>query len=315
MKSFTSLTTEAELKKKFARDVRDRNIDQKFLYINRQGLKYYYDAVEQDKQGNHPSQKEYFESLKRNIKKDEKIAVVSLGCGNASTEKYALEHLHKNGYDIIYVGVDISHGMVQEAERNLKKIEIEKYFVVTDILTERFKEEIMQITNNCDHKFFSFIGGTLGNVNQTNIADTLCNLLSTDDIILIDVRIRINTTLEDDLKIFNRYSQFLDNNYTPFIFHPLENIGVPKRSGNLKLKMEKENSVGALLFIFYFQFSEKVIIQLEGEYVHFLPDEEIKLLTIRAYHPKTLKSFFQEHKFHFIDSTINNNRGQFVFKR
>lgn len=308
-----------ELEKAFEQGVRDRYIDQKFLYIDKEGADNYYNAAKKDREPSSSvnlSSEDYFNFLKDHIHIGQKIALISLGCGNASLEKLSIKKLVEEGYDIMYVGIDISKPMLHLAQENLAEIDIEKHFIETDFFSESFKEEIVYLTEGCNTRIFAFIGGTLGNVNQTNIADTLYNLLSKEDVLWIDVRIRPDTSLESNMLLFNRYASFLDNpNQVRFIFHPMSMINVPLSSGKINLVTIHEKTVGALLFRFYFKFDQKVIINLHGERIHFLPDEEIKLQNIRVYHPETLISFFKEHEFRFVDMQIKNGRGEFIFRK
>lgn len=307
-----------DLEKAFEQGVRDRYIDQKFLYTDEEGANNYYVVANKNNASlvANLSSDNYFDSLKTHISLNQKIALISLGCGNASIEKLSVQKLVEEGYCITYIGIDISKPMLHMAQKNLSDIDIEKHFIETDFFDESFKQEIVALTTECDVRVFAFVGGTLGNVNQTNIADTLYNLVSEKDILWIDVLIRPDTSLESNMKLFNRYASFLNNSDRQnFYFHPMALIGVPLSSGKINLVTIHEKTVGTLLFRFYFKFEQKVVIDLHGERVHFLPNEEIKLQNIRAYHPETLINFFKEHEFQFVDMQITNNIGKFIFRK
>ena len=86
------------------------------------------------------------------------------------------------------------------------------------------------------------------------------------------------------------------------------------------LKTSKEEALWTLLFTFYFLFTKKTIISFRGEIIHFLPNEKIDLLSIRAYHSKTLINFFKEHNFKFIKTNDNKisdelTKSQFLFSK
>lgn len=285
----------------FARDIRDRHLDQKFLYTDPESALQYYRVLEEKKKKMATQDftgDEYFTFLKDRLTKDERIAIISLGCGNSEREKKILKELKENGYDFIYVAVDSSHPMLEMSEKELADLSIEKWFIEMDMTDNSFKDKIVELTKDYPKRIFSFLGGTLGNVNQTNIADVLYNILSHGDLLWLEVGARLDMTTESDLRLFNRYASYLQNDQVmSFYFHPLAKIGVPYDTGKMNLKTQQERSVGALLFTYYFTFGKKFVIELDRETIHFLPNEEIELQNNRVYHPETLISFFEEHEF------------------
>ena len=319
MKKIISYISDAGLEKKFMHCVRDRHIEQKFLYTDKSGAAQYYKILEAKKRK--MGKKSYgveddYILLSQIIRKNEKVAIISLGCGNSERERRILEKLHKEGYNFIYIGVDSSKPMLKMAEETLKDLNIEKQFVVSDIANENFKDDISQLTKKYPKKIFAFLGGTLGNVNQTNIADVLYDTLSEEDILWLEVAIRSNIDMETDMKVFNRYASYLGNKeIMDFYFHPLAQIGVPRSTGNIILKSFQERSVGALHFTYSFNIKKKVVVTHKGETLHLLPGEEIELQNNRVYHPKTLINFFSEHDFTLIDKCIGKVFGQMLFKK
>jgi hypothetical protein len=317
MNKIISYISDTELENEFYRDVRDRYIDQKFLYQGEDSVDGYYNLehehVEEVEGGSDYS--EYTKVIEKLLVKNTRSAFISLGCGNASIEKNALKQALSNGYSITYVGVDTSLGMLEEAKKNLEDLPIDKVFLQIDMIDDRFKEKIAAATQECDNRIFAFIGGTLANVNQTNIADSMYNILEKNDYLWVDVRIRPDTNMETNMKIFNRYERYVYDGTERWWFIPLEKIGVPFTSGKMNMKMVYEHSVGALHFMFYFTFTEKVVVHVDGNTIHFLPNEEVKLQTIRVYHPETLKNFFKEHEFNLVLQEIDGEDGQFIFKK
>ena len=317
MNKVLKLVSEEELKSEFAQDVRQRYIEQRFLYVVPCGAKKYYQAHD-IKPGQevveNPATEYYYHFLINHITKNEKIAFVSLGCGNSFAEKIALKKLSKEKYNVAYIGVDIAEPMLEMAEKNLEEIDIEKRFIQADILTDHFRDTIRETTSDCSKRIYAFFGGTIGNVNQTDIADTMYNIMLPEDLLWIDVRIRAEKTMESELKFFNRYTEFLTNHQSKFIFNPLNQIGVPIESGSLNLRTENEESVGALMFNFYFRFDTKVVVELNNSTVHFLPNEEVLLHTIRVYHPDTFAKFFNGHELDLVALEVRDGRGQFLFR-
>lgn len=317
MTEYLSYVSEEDLKQEFYRNVQDRYIDQKFLYLDKTSVEEYYHAS--SKQKNNERMKagvyDYYGVFKKNLNKKQKAAIISLGCGNARAEKRSLRKLSEENYDITYIGVDISKKMLDEAEQNLAEIPFNKIFLRIDITNNNFKEVINKATKDCGGRIYTFFGGTLSNVNQTLIADSLYNTLKKDDRLWFDIRVRPDTTMEANMKLFNRYTKYLSDGTEKMCFRPLEKIGVPFDAGKMNVKMTYETSVGALLFTFYFTFKKKIIVNINKNRIHFLPNEEVKLLNIRTYDPETLITFFKEHEFKFLHKMIKAGRGQFVFKK
>lgn len=318
MEKIISYVSNKELEKEFTKDVRMRNVNQKFFYLDEISAESYYKTTYKDRK--HLKEKftgqEYFKFLKNKINPKEKNVFISLGCGNSTPEKDTLKELFKNNFHLNYIGIDISKIMLDMAKNTLRDIRLKKKFVCVDFSEDTFIREIGNLTKEHNKKIAAFVGGTIGNVNQTNIADILFNVLSKGDLLWIEVLTRPDLSMESDMKIFNMYAAYLeDKDEVEFFFHPLKKIGIPFSSGKLNLKTTKEKSVGALLFTFCFTFKEKVVINTHNEIIHLLPDEEIELLGIRVYQPDTLISFFEEHGFTLIDRQAKGNYEQIMFKK
>ena len=319
MEKIISYISDTGLKKKFMHCVRDRQIEQKFLYTAKSGATQYYEILKakQRKMGNKIyGVEDDYTLLSQVIRKDEEVAIISLGCGNSEREREILKKLHNEGYNFIYIGVDSSKPMLKMAEKTLKDLDIEKQFVASDIANENFKDDISRLTKKYPKKIFAFLGGTLGNVNQTNIADVLYDTLSEGDILWLEVVTRSDANMETDMKMFNRYASYLTNEeIMNFYFHPLAQIGVSRSAGKIILKSFQEKSVGALHFTYSFNIKKKVVVTHKRETIHLLPREEIELQNNRVYHPKTLINFFSEHDFTLIDKCIGEVWGQMMFRK
>jgi len=102
-----------------------------------------------------------------------------------------------------------------------------------------------------------------------------------------------------------------------WLLGPLRSVGIDPNCGVLNLEMLKEKSVGAILLNFFFLFNKKVVIKARNEVIHFLPEERLDLLNIRAYYPDTLNNFFKEHGFRLVQSKINQNirHGFFIYQK
>lgn len=319
MTPINSLVSDLELDKEMIDCLKNRGLEQKFLYLD-YGAKFYYEAY------NKPSSpspvdflaESYYELVAKQFKKKQNIALISLGCGDASSEKIMLKKLKQEGYTFTYFGVDSSRQMLDLAVKNLAELKVENQFLCADIVSEDFCDEISQITDKYDCRAFLFLGGTISNVNQTNIIDSLYNVLKKNDLLFLDIRIRNSLDTSEDLQLFNFYSRYLhDKEMTQWLFSPLCSVGIDPSCGTLNLEMVKEKSIGAILFKFFFLFNKKFVIKLRNDVIHFLPEEKVELLHIRAYYPEDLNTFFKEHNFKLVQSLTNKEirDGFFVYQK
>ncbi|MCA9459553.1 MAG: L-histidine N(alpha)-methyltransferase [Nanoarchaeota archaeon] len=260
--------------------------------------------------------KNYYSFLKKFIKKGEKIAIISLGCGNGEGEKVILEDLYRDGYTINYYGVDSSMSMIKLASKNLNKNSYPKSFICADFASENFRRDFELLVSNYDKRIFVFLGNTLGNVQQDYMADTLRNMLKSDDILWLDVVNRPDNLESTAGKNFERYSKFLNNpDFINFFKYPLDKLNIPFENGELLIEMRRENSLNALLFTFDFLINKKTEVEIDGEIVTLLPDDTIELINVRDYDVKSLIAFFESRHFKFQDKFSKNNKAEVVFKK
>ena len=319
MDSINSLISDLELDKSLIDCLKNRDLEQKFFYTE-EGADLYYGSYDHSAKSVPVdfSSPEYYDLITKELKKKQRIALVSLGCGDASSEKPLLKELKKDGYNFTYFAVDISRQMLDLAVSNLMNLGIDTQYLCADIMSKDFREEIIQLTADFDCRVFLFLGNTISNVNQTNIVDSLYSMLKKDDLLFLDLRIRRSLDNSEDLELFNFYSQYLqDPKKIKWLLGPLRSVGIDPNCGVLNLEMLKEKSVGAILLNFFFLFNKKVVIKARNEVIHFLPEERLDLLNIRAYYPDTLNNFFKEHGFRLVQSKINQNirHGFFIYQK
>ena len=317
-KRIFSLITDLKLEQDLANNIRRRSLDQKFLYIGENVAEAYYEII--NPSGNYTqgfSPKDSYEFIKKQLNINQKTAIISLGCGDASPEAFLLKHLAKDGYNIDYFGIDISRSMLVKAEKVLVDCDIKKNIIHADISQENFKNELQVLTRDFDKRIFAFLGATFGNNNQTEITDILFNILGKNDILWLDVAVRASLSKIDDMKVFSRYLNWLKNDeiVKNFFYRSLKAIGIPFDSGEFHLTTSEEPSIGALLSTYSFLLKKKVKINLLGEDIHLLPNENVPVLNIRAYHAETLIEFFKGHNFKLIDKQFKGRWGQFIFTK
>ncbi len=317
-----ALVSDLELEKWLIDNLKDRRMFQKYLYLWDSAVDYYkaYSDGQID-----PNAVSHFDFIWKHMNKNKRLAIISLGCGDASQEKELLVELKKSWFDFTYFWVDISRKMLNLAIKNLEDLDIEKRFVLADTMSEHFRQEISGMTKNYDSRFFCFLWRTFCNTNQTNSTDSFYNLLNKEDYLWFDVYTRDNDDSQTNLKIFNRYNEYILNPENKkkinFQFSVLKWLWVKQSDGKFVLEMKKEPSIGTLVFSFSYLFSKKVIISFRNEKVHILPWESVELYDIRNYYAPKLLDFFKQHDFkkvdHFSKSYLWDwlKHSQFLFKK
>lgn len=326
-------TSDSTLDNELLQLIKKREIDQKYLYMW-EWANCYYNAywrwkIEESKDSsesnNHNYTKlSYLEFLQENIfskNKNKKWVLISLWCGNWYQEKNMLEILCKKWENIDYIWVDCSKSMLKMAQENLSEIKMKKKFVYSDFISQEFANEIELETAWYDYKIFAFLWCTFWNPNQTSITDSLYNMLWPNDFLLLDLASREASDSNMKLKLFERYSQFLEiKDFNNFRFTPLKRLWIDMNSWKMVLKTSSEESIWSYAFKFVFKFTVRTVIKYKKEKIHFLPWEEFKLLTIRNYDLDKVRKFFSDHDFYEVTlETAQANWWlsvtQFLFKR
>lgn len=302
-------------------DIKNRAIEQKQLYLENGANKYYNSTANKIPRPHSSigfSNDEYADFIYEHClgNKQHKVAITSLACGNCSKEKRLIERMSNDAYDFIFMGMDSSKSMLQIAEETLHDTHGNIRLICSDFSSPSFRQEVSRLIKEYDQRIFFFLGSTIGNISLTNIADTLSNTLEKGDMLLLDVITRPDESQESDVKIFQKYASYLDiPELVTFYFNPLERIGVPFENGEMTLQMFKEESTGALRFEFGFLFKVKTRLNFREENITILPGENITINTIRVYDPNKFLSFFTEHDFQPIASTVKNNKMIFLLEK
>jgi hypothetical protein len=196
---------------------------------------------------------------------------------------------------------------------------------LADTMSEHFRQEITTITKDFDSRFFCFLWRTFCNTNQTNSTDSFYNLLWKEDFFWFDVYTRENDDSQTNLKIFNRYNEYISDDKNKkkvdFQFSVLKWLWVKASDGRFVLEMKKEAIIGTLVFSFLYLFTKKAIISFRNETIHLLPWENIELYDIRNYYTPKLLDFFSEHSFENVDHYSSKYlwdwlyHSQFLFKK
>lgn len=319
MEQVYNLISDGELIEELSANVRNRNLEQKFLYLS-QGASLY----NQNKQDN----KEVIGGLskfiehtdicefgkKHNISSPTRTAFISLWCGNAIYEKNLFQNVWHTG--ISYFGVDSSREMLFAASESLAAIDIEKHYICSDFGSNIFRREIGYLTRGFDRRIFTFFSNTFWNINQTNIIDILYNILDPWEMIWLDVCIRKWLSAKDDLEMFNIYKDHLKNPESlRFFANILDEIWIPLENWEFWIQSVLEPWLNAIRLQIYFAFKERTIISIRWDMITILPGEKLKILDIYLYDVEWLIKFFEGHNFILVDQQIKELSGQFIFKR
>lgn len=316
MAKIYNLDSDSSILDELSSCIRNREINQKFLYINNWAKLYYKEKTSNQVYNKETlTNKDFLDFFEKNqLHYDGKSTMISLWCWNSATEAYLYRNFDLS--NIKFLWVDSSESMLLESVKNFKDLDIDKQFMKADFSTREFRLELSQLTKWKWNRIFVFLSNTFWNISHTNIIDILWNLLHKWEQIWLDVRVRKWLTVQDDLKISEVFSQDLEReDFQNILVNVFHDYGVPKENLKLKMKTIKTHTLWALKFIFSYKFLKKSHVNIKWEKLILLPDEEVKVQQIYAYDPEWLCNFFKEHWFKVIDSHTKGYRGQFLFEK
>lgn len=320
MERIYNLISDWALSDEFLRNLRNRRLEQKFLYLE-EGSRLYYDLMDVGSEyGNHnniysaESLKSIFDNIPTTAGKD--TAFISLWAWNSEKEHTLFSSLSPEELkSITYFAVDSSREMLQLSIDRLSDLpDLNKVFLCSDFSTQDFRIELTQMTKEYKNRIFAFFSNTFGNIAQTSIIDILYNLLNPWEIIRLDVRLRKWLKAKDDLETSEAYQQYLQL-YQDFFLVPFTKLGISKESWVFSIITHKEELLNSLKFNVSFSFNEKTRIEYKSDVVTILPHEKIYILWIRHYDPMGLIHFFEEHGFRTIEERLGETRWHFLFQR
>ncbi len=317
--SVYNIISDSDITSEVSKCLRNRVLDQKFLY-DWNAAELYYKFYEEDPLFTHENRHndeldiKWF-WIKNCFKQWEKSCLISLWCWNSHIEKDLFENLDQERYSLDYIWVDLSKDMLKLSEKQLSHLNINKKLICADFSSEKFIDEIYRITKKYDKRIFTFFSNTFGNINHTNIIDLLYNILESGEQIWLDVRLRKWNTAKDDMEIFNIHK--LNNNKSTLekiLWSVFVKNGISLENWYFSKVLKKEDSVNALKLEFYFNITKKVVTSLKWQ-ITLLPGERIRCQQIYYHNPEQLINFFKEHNFKLIDKEIKEHRWQFLFEK
>lgn len=314
MEQIYTLDSDSSLLDQLAEWIRNRSIDQKFMYQWKWADLYYEDISDNTVYtSSELTNEDFLKFYKKNLSNDSFL--VSLWCWASHTEKFLIES--KNNENFTYIWVDSSKEMLESSISNMKDLDINKTFLNADFSSKSFREELFQLSRHTqDNRTFVFFSNTFWNIKHTNIIDILWNLLSSWEKIWMDVRIRKGTTIKDDIELSNLVNKNLFRKETnEFLYDICNRLSIPKENIKISTKIHTEKFISALRFEIYYEFLQKTEIILKWEKYFILPGEQLKALQIYSFDPSGLEIFFEEHGFKLIDKQTKGYRWQFLFEK
>lgn len=312
--------SDSDIDKELSTSLKNRSIDQKFIYVW-DGAETFYSAFSQKNKHSQDFNAKVFKEIVSLVKPNKKNVIISLWCWNGFQEEVLLSDLEESEYNFDYIWVDYSREMIDLADENLKDIKLDKTYVCADFAKNDFRGKINLLTEEYDSRFFVLLWYTFGNPSQTLISDSLYNILWEDDYLIMDCLTRDENKDSTTLALFERYSKFLnDENIANFRFTSLRRLWFLKEKWRFILKTHNEESLWSVVFSYYFECNNRVVITFMWEKYHVLPWEEIYVYSIRNYNLKRLEKFMEAHELNQIHKRqyeINEflTRTLFLFKR
>jgi len=172
--------TDKDFQEELLKGLKQRVLDQKFLYTQ-EGAQIYYELTDQkykekeeytgrfmDKSirkfiptDNRPSllSNQHFltDFIKTHSCRDSPCCIISLGCGDARQEALLLTHLSQTQKPTAYFAIDSSKSSLELAQKKLENINIPKTFIHADFTTQACKHAIEQHTQDYPVKVFSLL--------------------------------------------------------------------------------------------------------------------------------------------------------------
>lgn len=251
--------------------------------------------------------------------RNQKLAFVSLGCGDAGAEKPLLRQAAQDGLSVAYFGVDSSRAMLTLAERTLAAENFARLFLLADFSTEAFRQTLTDLAALCEVRLYAMLGGTFGNFDQAVIAGILQKTLAEGDYAYLDI-VPLYGVPERDQTLRARLLQ-LPQNMPLFFTHLLKWLDISPAAGELYGVETPDPDLKAWRYAYFFRPHQAFTFTCLGEHIHLEEDESLELLNVRAYDPTALKTFMGTYDFDFVAEYVPDAGGlahlwqRFLFRK
>ena len=243
---------------------------------------------------------------------DQRIAFVSLGCGNAGPERPLLHTAYAEGRDVAYFGVDSSRAMLELAQRTLADEHFPRTFVLADFTRPDFVEQWQTLVRphqrphqrphlaGFDAQFYALLGGTFGNFEQDVLAEVLARIVPEGHYLYLDVVPQYETAAQN-AQLRDRLIR-LPQNLSRFFENLLAKLDLDQTCGELATEEIDETATGALRYVVQFHVHAALDFPCFGGVVHLNPGESIELMNVRTYKPTVLRQFLAQWGFRHVDT-------------
>ncbi len=184
-----------------------------------------------------------------NLQRDAKVDIISLGPGDGEIDKYLLHHFNSSCVVKNYYPLDISFDLLQTATLEIITTNwLQKTFKIKPIHGD-FTELVNYIpvyAYDENINFFSLLGFTFGDFNESELLGKIKEGMNTGDYLLVDVRLhdtKLHTKLTDEDKesLLTNYNNKSNNR---FAFGPLESVTLADyNSTAFEISVNRENTV------------------------------------------------------------------------
>lgn len=153
------------------------------------------------------------------------VSFINLGVGTGVKDFHILTHLLSHNEKVVYTAVDESFPMIQVTMKTLEELlssnadSLSAHYIVDDFVNlERHTEYIESIEPENAPRIIGFLGGSLGNFNESEILSSIHRLMRSKDYLILGVEYIAE---RDDETLIRNYS---DRRMREFLFGPIVDI-------------------------------------------------------------------------------------------
>jgi hypothetical protein len=296
--------------------LRNRKLNQKFLYTDSGAEKFYGKwAFLKNKETQSILTKNKLDFWIDIFSKAKNIPLISLWSWSWETEKKIIEESKQN---IDAFLVDSSEEMLNIADKHYKDSKINYTLIKSDIWNIHFPREIKSMTKKYSKRVYTFLGNTFWNIEHTNIIEILYNLLKKWDQVWIDIIMMSDDWLKENVRLFQQIENHTNSHALSFCTSKLKDLWIYKDWEKLNIKMKHDTYTKSLKFIIWYELKENQTINLRWK-ITLLKGEILDLIFVNIYSEEWITKFFWDHGFKMIKSSIKHSKdqiaGQFLFEK
>ena len=241
--------------------------------------------------------------------KSKSIHVIGLGCGGGQKDSRLLKLLQARGKKISYTPCDVSPAMVLVAHQAALKILPDKncFPFVCDLATA----DDLSATLVTRHPSLITFFGMIPNFEPQLILPRLAALVRPKDFLLFSANLAPGNDYAAGMKkILPQYDNPLTRDWlTAFLF----DLGVEKRDGELRFKIETVSKFGLSRVRADFHFRRAAPIVIENKTFAFHAGESIRLFFSYRYTPGRVQKILARHGLKVCGSWITRSQEEGVF--